>query len=414
MIDPLNVPKGGGLDFANLDVRHLGQKDGMTWEAVTQATRNLAERDFQLNEKMKEVIGVVNNKEQIIPVPTATMTLPSGASEVVHNFRIPAGFEARILNAAVASNPSNSALLEIFFAASSFGATTGTSIVSSLTEFSGETMFHGIGEFVIKLTNTGSTMATVSASVVVSMRPTSETSGALLSAGAIGPQGKQGVQGKQGPIGPIGNTGAQGRQGLNWRGSWGAGTIYYENDAVSHTITPNGSMWSFIATRQNVDETPQITGIEPWDILASAAGTGQEGPPGASPTFGFNTVYGTIYTQGDYVQGPADGPYVSLDPGTHIVSMLETVFGGGQSFESAMSILSGQQQLSYKGTVTLKLPAGTWGASTDYFTDRSVVSFSGSNANCRIMKHDTAIDFSNLNGPSLTQWGITCSGLVSA
>lgn len=415
MIDPLNVPNGGGLDFSNLDVRHLGQKDGLTWEAISRATRNLAERDYQLNEKLKEVIGIVNNKEQIIPIPTSTMTLPAGASEVVHNFRIPSGYEARILNATVASNPSGSARLEVFFASSSYGATTGTSIVSTITEFGGETMFHGIGEFVIKLTNAGSTSANVSASIVVSMRPTTETSGALLSAGAIGPQGPQGVQGGQGPAGPIGPSGAQGPAGLTWRGSWGAGTIYYENDATSHVI-PNGDTWSFIATRQNLSEEPLTTGVEPWDILTSATGTGVEGPAGNSPTFEFNTVVGTLYTQADYVQGDLDFPYLSITPGTYTVQMDETVIGGGESPNTGAAQLTKHQQVNYKGTISLRLPTIAWGAAADYLAQKAIVSFSGSNAYPLIKKHNSTnvIDFTNNTvGPTKTQWGIIVNQATS-
>lgn len=407
MIEPLSVPQAAGVDFSGLDVRHLAPGDGLTLQAITQATRHLAERDYQINQKLGEVITQVNNKEQLVNLPAIRTTLPPQASEIVTNYRIPSGYEARVLNAAVSSTPAVSVRLEILYASGTFGGSTGEELVSTTTEFTGETTFHGAGEFVVKLTNAGSTSAEVVASIVVTTRALADSSGAILGASAVGPQGDQGVQGDPGEQGEIGATGPQGPQGLVWKGPYAGGTTYFANDAVSHAIAGFGT-WSFIATDDITGVTPQPTGT-PWNVLVSGTSgtlgaTGPQGPAGVdgtAPVFEFNQVDGTLYTQGDYVAGAAEGDYFSLAPGTHFVTMYEAVHKGGAVSPVGVAHLSSHRQLSYRGTVSLRMPLTAYGAEIDYGVDNAVVFASGDvAADMRITKHNgtSVIDFHNASG----------------
>lgn len=226
MITPLILPKAAGLDYGNGDVRHLTSTDANSASTISYATRNLAERDNILAQVINSIISEVNNKEQIIDLQVPRISLAASQSIVVLNYRIPSGFEARVLNAVVSSTPSNLVRLEVLWS-SVYGATTGTSITSTLSEVSGQTVFYGEGEFIVKLTNIGSATAAVCGDVQITMRPVAEVQGSLLvptlvtpisggsGAGESGYSGFSGVSGFSGTRGASGFSGFSGETGTD-------------------------------------------------------------------------------------------------------------------------------------------------------------------------------------------------------
>lgn len=225
MITPLILPKAAGLPYGNGDVRHLTNSDANTATSISFATRNLAERDNVLAEVINQLISEVNNKEQIIDLPIPRISLSTSQSTVVLNYRIPSGFEARVLNGIVASTPSNTVRVEVLWS-STYGATTGTSVASTLSEVSGQTTFYGEGEFIVKVTNIGSATAEVCADVQITMRPVAVVQGSLLvpttstnGGGSSGYSGISGVSGNSGFSGTRGASGFSGYSGTNGTGS---------------------------------------------------------------------------------------------------------------------------------------------------------------------------------------------------
>lgn len=304
-IQPLSLPDAAGLEFAGGDVRHFSPNDGISVPALANPTRQLAHRDNELAAKVNEVVAVVNNKEQFINLPTFRTSLPPTRSEVVTNFRIPPGMEARIFNAIVSSSPADSAEIEIFHNAGSYGGTTGTSIVKTKTEFSNGQEFREAGEFVVKLTNTSSASAEVVASAIITMRPVGQLPGTPLIAAVIqgkpGKRGPAGPPGERGPAGPVGPS-QPGAKGIRWRGDYVADTAYLADDAVHDPL--DGS--SYISTVDNptLGAHPS-TNLAQWDLFAAAGKDGsvsgglQYGKTAGDPVGDYTP--GTSYLAGAFV-----------------------------------------------------------------------------------------------------------------
>lgn len=366
MIDPLNLPKAAGLDFAEGDVKHLAPGDEMSSTSIGQATRNLAERDNILSDKVNQVVDIVNNKEQFINLPTMKIILPPLTEEVITNYRIPPGFEARVLNAIVNSSPADIVKLEIFFSAS-FGAQSGESLVSTLGEFTGETKFHGNGEFIVKLTNIGSVSAETVASIIMTMRPVSEPFGSLVGAGAQGDPGPQGPKGDKGDRGLTGGPGAQGGSGINWRGAYSFFVQYATNDAVRFAEIGHSS--AYIAVAPNIGTLPKPLG-GPWDILAEGV-TGASGSS-FSPSFIARSIFGTIVTAGDYTPGAATGSYLSVGTGTFPMTFNEFVMGGAPGIPSGIASTFHTRLMTFRGTALVLIPGVTDGGAVDYGVNDTV------------------------------------------
>jgi hypothetical protein len=361
-IDPLNLPGAAGLDFAEGDVRHLALGDEMSATSIGGSTRQLAERDNLIKDKLNEVVAVVNNKEQYVNLPTIRTILPPLAEEVIANHRIPPGFEARVLNAAVSGNPSGSGRLEIFYS-TGFGASSGESLVSTLGEFTGETTFHGSGELIIKLTNIGSTSSEIVASIILTTRPIGEQFGAIIGAGTKGDPGDPGQKGDKGDKGDGGGSGPQGTPGMTWRGPWTTLNTYATNDGVSFS---SGTLTSgYISTAPNTGTSPAILG-GPWDLFSSGI-QGPVGATGSGPGFASRTVNGTIFTHADYVSGAGQGSYQALTGGTYTIPFNEVVMRGGTDVTARGIAQSFTTRLAdFRGTVTVLLPRIVDGAEVDY------------------------------------------------
>jgi len=231
-IDPISLPDAAGLNYGELDVRHFSEGDAMDVPGLSRPTRNLAARDAALAKKLNETIAVVNNKEQFVPLLPLRTTLPPNSEEVVLNYRIPAGFEARILNAIVTSQPqSASAELDIYYS-TGYGNSTGQLIVSTSDEFNAGTEFFSQGEFIVTLKNRGGTTFEMIASIQSTMRPLTETAGILIASAIVGEPGPPGPQGPAGQQGPQGNPGGPGSPGLTWQSTWNIGSTYSSTDVV--------------------------------------------------------------------------------------------------------------------------------------------------------------------------------------
>lgn len=243
MITPLILPKAAGLDYGNGDVRHLTSTDANSASTISYATRNLAERDNILAQVINSIISEVNNKEQIIDLQVPRISLAASQSIVVLNYRIPSGFEARVLNAVVSSTPSNLVRLEVLWS-SVYGATTGTSITSTLSEVSGQTVFYGEGEFIVKLTNIGSATAAVCGDVQITMRPVAEVQGSLLVPTLVTPisGGSGGTSGYSGFSGVSGFSGTRGASGFSG----------YSGDAGTDAFTSTTALFIMPSPSSNV------------------------------------------------------------------------------------------------------------------------------------------------------------------
>jgi hypothetical protein len=295
MIEPVNLPSGAGINYSDGDVRHLAQGDAMDVPGISNPTRELAERDNIIAETVNELVQAVNNQEQPIALPVYRTVMPPGEETIVANYRIPAGFEARVLDAAVAANPaSNSVQLNVLYS-TGFGNSTGTSVVTATpgSEFTGQVSFSQQGEFIISIKNTGALTLEVTASILLTMRPLGAVGTLLIGTVVEGPPGIPGMTGPQGPVGPPG-AGSTGSPGLVWTGTWSFLTAYNVNDAVSYTES-TGAVSAFICTVANTGIAPQ--GSADWDYLAQGGLQGPAGPQGPSNSaLNYATSYGNSGT----------------------------------------------------------------------------------------------------------------------
>jgi len=268
-IDLLSIPDAAAINYGENDVRHFTEGDAMDVPGISRPTRHLAQRDVAIATKVNEVIEIVNNKEQFVPLPVLRTTLPPNAEEIIQNFRIPPGFECRVLNAIVTSIPaSSSAELDIYYTPNSFGNSTGAQIVSTSVEYTGGTQFYSSGEFIITLKNRGGSTLEMIASILLTMRPLGATSAFLLASATIAPSGPPGVAGPPGQAGAGGGVGPAGSPGLAWRSTYNPSTPYGALDVVFW----DGSCWKSQASG-NTGNTP-FDGSTWWEYLA------QKGDPG--------------------------------------------------------------------------------------------------------------------------------------
>lgn len=398
MITPLTLPQAAGLSYANGDVRHLTPQDANQAQTLAQSTRNLAERDNIIVGVINQLIAVVNNKEQIVDLPIPRVFMGASQSIVVLNYRIPAGFEARVLNAIVASVPVSQVRLDVMWS-STYGATTGTSVASTLYEVSGQTVFYAEGEFVVKLTNIGSSSVEVAGDVQITMRPVAQIQGALLTPSVvIGTSGFSGYSGNGGVSGYSGNQGASGFSGVSGFSGPGGKTAYttttasFTMPAIGATITGvavvNSDWMSegqvvYVETAgymvvDNITSTTLIDLTNPSPAYDGNLGGGNTvasgstvGPGGIKGADGTNPSTSTVSTANfdiDYeytgaVAGGASSGYivVSNTPATFSVAEVTVAAGTG-----SLKLVHGQlRMLLAAGTLTLEFPAASTG---QYFT----------------------------------------------
>jgi hypothetical protein len=270
-VTPLNLPDAAGYVYNSGDVRHQSPTAPIDWANLSFATRNLAARDNLIAATLDQVIQQVNNKEQLIPINVPTTFLAPGDCIPGQVIRIPAGFEARVLNAAINSSPAPGVcLLQVLYNAT-FGATTGQVVASTYNESSVATSFYPTGELVVSLSNAATNGgATVAASVLITMRPAVDQPGAVIGPGTAGPPGLPGAPGVDGEDGGPGPPGPPGGPGLIWAGLWNSFTAYSANQVVYYNFGAIG-VGAYVALIPNVNQPPPLPSGAPnayWDLVA--------------------------------------------------------------------------------------------------------------------------------------------------
>lgn len=344
---------------------------------MTNPTRNLAERDNLLAEKLNETIAVVNNQEQFVPLPIVRTNVPPGEEIVVTNYRIPAGFEARVLNAVISATPtSTSAEINVYYS-SAYGGSTGTAVVTATpgSEFTGDVNFYQTGEFIVTLKNTGAATLELAASIMLTMRPLG-AEGTLLVGSVI--QGQQGPPGQRGGPGPQGipGTGGAGSPGMVWQGAWVNGAAYSPPDVVSYAYSGTYGSWicrvAHIASAGvNDPQTSQTI----WNYVAfgvAVAGSeGPTGPAGGEAQFTSIIPTGYIVTAANYGTRPFTSEYtagvISQPNTTYPISALEKgVYNSTGTV--GMALLTAAYRTCFSGSISIILPSIATGGVVDYTT----------------------------------------------
>lgn len=413
-IKPISLPQGGGLDYGKGDVRHFSPGDAVSVPGIANPTRYLAERDNLLSDKVNEVIETVNNQEQFVPLPVIRTVVSPSDEVVAMNYRIPPGFESRVLNAVVSSVEGSTDIELNIYYADSFGNSAGTNIVSTATEFTGGVDFYQTGEFIITLKNTGGVSLELAASVLLTLRPIG-AQGTLLVGTII--KGEKGDTGPTGPPGPPGSpgSGGAGTPGMIWQGPWVNGNSYNVNDVVSYALY--GSITSsYICRVANTASTgvndPQTDSTSTWNAVAigGATGTGQQGPPGAiinAPIYTFNPFSGTLITGGDWVAGSdtsdgylgsglsASGTYTNLSLNEFKVTTGTTAF----------ALVYGTPKLYFKGHGTLRLPTTGDGTAFNYSNGFIKLTVIDNGTQSITTASQTIVSTGVASGTSVTTWG---------
>lgn len=370
MIQPIDLPSGAGLQYGQGDVRHFSEGDAINVPGLANPTRYLAERDNVLASKVNECISTLNNRELAVPLPVPRTVVAALTQETICNFRIPAGYEARVLNATVAATPTSGEIELIVYYAEGYGSTTGTPVVTTSGEFSTGVSFYQQGEFIIVVKNKSSRSLTMTGSVLVTMRPLGEE-GSLLVGSVV--QGERGAPGMTGPPGPPGTpgTGGAGSPGMVWTGTWTVGRSYSAKEVSSDGT---GVVSSYIARYAHTANGANRPPGDAWDTVAqgSAGSTGTgvpgpTGPAGGAPTFAYNAPSGTLYTAADWV-GSWFTPYYAGIPtgGVGIVGIPEySIQNSGSLSPIGLAFLQTVVRLNFCGWGTLELPK-TPGAKVNY------------------------------------------------
>jgi hypothetical protein len=375
-IRPIDLPSAAGLNRGEGDVRHFAEGDAIDVPAIAGPTRELAERDNRLAEKINETIAVVNNKEQFVPLPVLRTTMSPNDEIVVSNYRIPAGFEARVLNAAISSTPLSADIELNIYYATGFGNTTGDVLVTTSDENTSGTSFKQDGELIIAIKNKGGSTVDVVASILLTMRPIG-AAGTLLVGSVIqgeqGPPGQTGPQGIQGPPG----TGGAGSPGMVWTGAWTSGRGYNTKEVVSFPLygTVVSSYICLIAHTSNLVNAPNASPTV-WDPVAiGSSGSvqslpGPTGPQGAGAFFATAQLSGTITTGVDYQSGSFSSDYNSTLPSSGVGPFLcrESAVFSTVSGTTGMGFLNGKLQTCFKGHGTITFPQQSGGAKANYST----------------------------------------------
>ena len=372
MIEPISLPSAAGVNYADGDIRHISAGDAMDVPSLSNPTRQAAYRDNLLAEKVNELVADANNNEQIVALPIFRMTIPAGTEQVISNYWIQDGFEARVLSAIVTSTPASPSIQLNVYWNTGFGNTTGTNVVTTSTQYSGGTTFSPTGEFIVSIKNTGSSSFDAVASVSLSVRPTSPLPAALLPGALVI---REHVAGATGGLGQTGATGAgtTGPSGLNPRGQWSILNL----SGGTNTYNPNDMVWSgspASSYRCVTSHTPS-TANKPipanvpnslWDWVAQAGSTGNAGSDAVSVA---SMVYYANGTTGvDFVNGSSSGEddygaFGVLTPSTvyNTFPFTETTLESGAS---GLALLSFKRQLFFKGSMYIAVPVGqtaaTW------------------------------------------------------
>jgi hypothetical protein len=386
-IQPVNLPSSAGIDYSGGDVRHFSLGDAVDVPGLSAPTRALAQRDNLLAEKVNEVVSAVNNREQFVPLPVIRTILPPNETVIVTNYRIPAGFEARVLNAVVNTIPaSTNSELDVYYNATTFGGATGSAVITCTpgSEFTGDVSFYPQGEFILALTNTGVVAVEVAASVMLAMRPLGAVGSLLVgNTGETRQVGPPGMTGGVGPIGPPGTSG-MGTPGMIWDGPWVNGKPYTPNLVASFTASGTfGSYICRVANTANLGVNDPSVDPVTWNPVAiGSSGSNvttqfvNVSTSGSIPNYQTGVVYGTLVTGPDWTNLPLNGYYTqtfAANTTYTFISMTETFIQSAlpnPGYGSKVGILSAALPVYFTGNGTFTLPKAAYGALLDYSTSQ--------------------------------------------
>lgn len=373
-IEPVSLPSAAGVNFGEGDVRHFAEGDGVNVPGLSNPTRHLAARDNMVAEKLNAVIAEVNNKEQIVPLPIYRTVLPPITEEIVANHRIPNGYEARVLNAVISSNPPSSDIELNVLWSEGFGNVSGASVMTTTNESSGGTTFSPYGEFIIQVKNKGGVTLDIVASVMLTMRPITDVSGALLPSATVAPAGPAGAKGEKGEKGDVGSTGPAGSPGLNFRRQWVRlpyPITYQPNDVVTYDFAGTSQRSAFVCLQGHIADgvnqpQPSLMPSPFWDFLSEA---GEQGAAGGATVLeqSTNPLTGVFATGSDYVAGVTNGGYTgSGSPSQSYALDFKEVRQQAAGASTGLAHLTASFRRIFAGSVTVTLPTTGGGAIVDW------------------------------------------------
>lgn len=394
-IEPVNIPNSAGISHGVGDVRHFADGDAVDVPGISNPTRHLAERDNLLASKLNEVIGVVNNREQYVPLSIPRTAVPPDEEIVIVNQRIPEGFEARVLSAAVSSQPDSTDIELNIYYSSDFGSTSGELLVSTSSEYSAGVKFYPSGEFIISLKNKGSVSLDLATSVLLTYRPIGAQGALLVGSTVRGERGLPGPAGARGATGSSGS-GTPGSPGMTWRSVWYGTIAYAANDVVSRSDGTKVS--SYIAKTANTALDP-LTNPSAWDLVANGA-TGATGSSGSSGVvFAEQAVNGTIFTGATYSPGSYNSEYTAgavSSANTKYNLAFREAYVTNTGGTDGLSHLSTSLRTCFKGAGTIHFPQKYNGAKCDFVTDSvhivaasngTSLVFNGTSASVAVTEH---------------------------
>ena len=426
-IEPVSLPSAAGVNFGEGDVRHFSEGDAVGVPGISNPTRHLAERDTLLAVAVNSLIAEVNNKEQIIPLPVYRMVVPPSTEEIVANHRIPTGYEARVLNAAVSSTPPSADIELNILWAEGFGNVAGSAVMTTSSESVGGTTFSPAGEFIIQVKNKGGITLDIVASVMVTMRPITDTSGVLLPAATVAPAGPVGPTGQTGGKGDTGSTGPAGSPGLNFRGQWVRVTYpitYQALDVVTHDFAGTSQRSAYVCTQAHIADginipQPTLMPSPYWDFLAEAGAvgpTGGTGSAGSPVTFSNLSIQGTITTKSNFVAAspPWNTAYsngnVTTASTIYKVPIQEMTALNPSGTPQGLATLSGAYQMTFYGDLSIKLP--------DVANSGGAIDYDSNNIRLIIVPHGTqgVVSYGTWTAPEIVPttsgWDVRVKGTV--
>jgi hypothetical protein len=158
------------------DVRHLGPDDILNSVSISNITRALAARDTSINNKLSGLIQDLKNSVLATPVMLPRTSIQAFGTAWIGNVRIPKGYQATIIDAAVSSDPvAKQGQLLVIHSAGTYGQNGSgngvTQLVSTLDEYNANGDFVGEGELIFKVVSSATRRIAVSASVLVVLLP---------------------------------------------------------------------------------------------------------------------------------------------------------------------------------------------------------------------------------------------------
>ena len=153
-------------------VRHLSASDELSHRSVSTATKGLETNLAAVIAQLNALIADVRASNPVAPLVLTRTLVAALSTEHVANFRIPTAFQACITNATLVTTGSGS--LSVVHSAGTSGSTpTGTGLTQvalTTSEYTGSSSWFGYGEFIVSMTNSGTTSAEMSGSLVVELK----------------------------------------------------------------------------------------------------------------------------------------------------------------------------------------------------------------------------------------------------